>query len=65
MHATSRTVVEDRISAMVIIFVTILTTQAYLWWIDVSWLPDPHSATLSVLLLKSTGGENKMKKLMG
>lgn len=34
-------------------------------WVDPGWLSDTHLATLSLLLLKRTEGENKMKTLVG
>lgn len=36
-----------------------------LLWVDLGMLPDPHPAALSFPLLNKTGGENKMKKLIG
>lgn len=37
----------------------------YLWWVDLGWLPDSHPGALSLPLLKTTGGDTMMDKLIG
>lgn len=36
-----------------------------MWWVNFGWLSGAHQTGLSFLLLSKTGGESKMKKLMG
>lgn len=36
-----------------------------MWWVDLGHLPDTHPVPLSFTLLKETGGENEMQKLVG
>jgi len=43
---------------------TILLKKYLVWWVYLGWLPDAHPATLSLSLLSSMVGENKVENLL-